>query len=109
MKWEEDEKKSGVEMQKGNQNISYYRNIVFMPPKRHFKIYFTQDIMYSIETKSEESRAIQNNAEKHEPIAQFKDNRSLSIVEVGQNTAQLEKKENLRHSCSSRSRKTSPA
>ena len=51
--------------------------------------------MYSIENKSEESRAIQNNSEKHEPIAQFKDNRSLSAVGVGQNTAQLEKKENL--------------
>ena len=51
--------------------------------------------MYSIENKSEDSRAIQNNSEKHESIAQFKDNRSLSIVEVGQNTAQLEKKENL--------------
>ena len=51
--------------------------------------------MYSIETKSEDSRAIQNNSEKHESIAQFKDNRSLSAVEVGQNTAQLEKKENL--------------
>ena len=51
--------------------------------------------MYSIENKSEESRAIQNNSEKHVPTAQFKDNRSLSAVEVGQNTAQLEKKENL--------------
>ena len=51
--------------------------------------------MYSIENKSEESRAIQNNSEKHEPIAQFKDNRSLSAVEEGKNTAQLEKKENL--------------
>ena len=51
--------------------------------------------MYSIENKSEDSRAIQNNSEKHESIAQFKDNRSLSIVEVGENTAQLEKKENL--------------
>ncbi len=51
--------------------------------------------MYSIENKSEESRAIQNNSEKHVPTVQFKDNRSLSAVEVGQNTAQLEKKENL--------------
>lgn len=51
--------------------------------------------MYSIENKSEESRAIRNNSEKHVPTAQFKDNRSLSIVEVGGNTAQLEKKENL--------------
>ena len=51
--------------------------------------------MYSIENKSEESRAIQNNSEKHESIAQFKDNRSLSAVEVGGNTVQLEKKENL--------------
>ncbi|MBR5972621.1 MAG: hypothetical protein IK017_08215 [Paludibacteraceae bacterium] len=48
--------------------------------------------MYSIENKSEESRAIQNNSEKHVPAVQFKDNRSLSAVEVGQNTAQLEKK-----------------
>jgi len=51
--------------------------------------------MYSIENKSEESRAIQNNSEKHVPTVQFKDNRSLRAVEVGQNTAQLEKKENL--------------
>lgn len=103
MKWEEDEKKSGVEMQKGNQNISYYRNIVFMPPKRHFSfdieeklIYFTykQDVMYSIENKSEESRAIQNNAGKHVSTAQFKDNRSQNKKEKGM-TAQLEKKENL--------------
>ncbi len=53
-----------------------------------------QDDMYSIETKSEESRAIQNNAEKHIPTAQFKDNRSQNVTEKGM-TAQLEKKENL--------------
>ena len=51
--------------------------------------------MYSIENKSEDSRAIQNNSEKHVPTAQFKDNRSLDAVEVGKNTTQLEKKENL--------------
>ena len=50
--------------------------------------------MYSIENKSEESRAIQNNAEKHIPTAQFKDNRSQNETEKGM-TAQLEKKENL--------------
>ena len=50
--------------------------------------------MYSIENKSEESRAIQNNAEKHVPTAQFKDNRSQNVTEKGM-TAQLEKKENL--------------
>lgn len=50
--------------------------------------------MYSIENKSEESRVIQNNAEKHIPTAQFKDNRSQNETEKGM-TAQLEKKENL--------------
>ena len=50
--------------------------------------------MYSIENKSEESRAIQYNAEKHVPTAQFKDNRSQNVTERS-TTAQLEKKENL--------------
>ena len=49
--------------------------------------------MYSIENKTEESRAIQNNAGKHVPTAQFKDNRSQNETEKGM-TAQLEK--NLR-------------
>ncbi len=50
--------------------------------------------MYSVENKSEESRTIQNNSEKHVPTAQFKDNRSQNETEKGM-TAQLEKKENL--------------
>ena len=50
--------------------------------------------MYSIENKSEDSRAIQNNAEKHMPTAQFKDNRFQNVTEKN-TTAQLEKKENL--------------
>ena len=50
--------------------------------------------MYSIENKTEESRVIQNNAEKHVPTAQFKDNRFQNETEKS-TTAQLEKKENL--------------
>ena len=50
--------------------------------------------MYSIENKTEESRVIQNNAEKHIPTAHFKDNRFQNETERS-TTAQLEKKENL--------------
>ena len=51
--------------------------------------------MYSLENKSEESRAFQSNPEKQLPTAQFKDNRAQSPIGTSDNTVQREKKENL--------------
>lgn len=51
--------------------------------------------MYSLENKSEESRAFQSNLEKQSPTAQFKDNRAQSPIGTRDNTVQREKKENL--------------
>ena len=51
--------------------------------------------MYSLENKSEESRAFQSNPEKQLPTAQFKDNRAQSPIGTCDNTVQREKKENL--------------
>ena len=50
--------------------------------------------MYSLENKSEESRAFQSNSEKQLPTAQFKDNRAQSPIGASDNTVQREKKEN---------------
>ncbi len=51
--------------------------------------------MYSLENKSEESRAFQSNLEKQSPTAQFKDNRAQSPIGTRGNTVQREKRANL--------------
>ena len=51
--------------------------------------------MYSLENKSEESRAFQSNPEKQLPTAQFKDNRAQSPIGTSDNTVQREKRANL--------------
>ena len=51
--------------------------------------------MYSLENKSEESRAFQSNSEKQLPTAQFKDNQAQSPIGTSDNTVQREKRANL--------------